>query len=67
MSVRVEWHWRGNVMNQPKVKQFSTEQSNIEEEIVVDKVETTTNLGTKRRIYRLHYLKDLVTSANPKR
>lgn len=54
-------------MNQPKVKQFSTEQSNIEEEIVVDKVETTTNLRTKRRIYRLHYLKDLVTSANPKR
>ena len=54
-------------MNQPKVVQFSIEQSNTEEEIAVDKVETTTNLGTKRRIYRLHYLKDLVTSANPKR
>ena len=54
------------VMNQPKVEQFSTEQSNTEEEIVADKVETRTNLRTKSKICKPHYLKDFVTNANPK-
>jgi len=48
-------------MNQPKVEQFSTE-----DEIAADKVETSTNLRTKRKICRPHYLKDFVTNTNPK-
>ena len=52
-----------NVMNQPKVEQFSTEQSNTKEEIAVNKVETGTNLKIKMKICRPHYLKDFVTNA----
>ena len=52
-----------NVMNQPKVEQFSTEQSNTEEEIAANKVETGTNLKIKMKICRPHYLKDFVTNA----
>ena len=55
-----------NIMNQPKVEQFSTEQSNTEEEIAVNKVEIGANLRTKRKICRPHYLKDFVTNGNPK-
>lgn len=48
------------------MKQFNTEQSNTEE-LRADKEQTGTNLRTKRKTCRPHYLEDFVINANPKR